>query len=275
MNTPEYLYHYTSLETLALILEKRTLCFNNLLNVDDMEEAEAADIKNFGKYMLVSCWTDEENEMIPMWNLYTKDMQGVRIGLPARPFVKYHYQKGEFNCSSECDLYIDYRQLLNENRGTISPGLPKLVHVNYTDEKEKLCPQIRIEGTDEDVKRFLSGDFEHIKISYSVKELGQNKREAWSFQKEWRYLLWFSPITLAEMKMGEFEKQQEYVRRMEDENQEPPYQRFFLKIRQDAVDQMQVVFGPKMTESQKILAKALLCKHGLEGHWRDSSLRIR
>ena len=35
-----YLYHYTSLDTLALILKNRTLCFNNLRNVDDMEEAD-------------------------------------------------------------------------------------------------------------------------------------------------------------------------------------------------------------------------------------------
>ena len=34
------LYHYTSLETLALILKNKTLCFNNLLNVDDIEEAQ-------------------------------------------------------------------------------------------------------------------------------------------------------------------------------------------------------------------------------------------
>ena len=36
----EFLYHYTSLETLALILKNKTVCFNNLLNVDDIEEAE-------------------------------------------------------------------------------------------------------------------------------------------------------------------------------------------------------------------------------------------
>ena len=36
----EFLYHYTSLETLALILKNKTVCFNNLLNVDYIEEAE-------------------------------------------------------------------------------------------------------------------------------------------------------------------------------------------------------------------------------------------
>ena len=36
----EFLYHYTSLERLALILKNKTVCVNNLLNVDDIEEAE-------------------------------------------------------------------------------------------------------------------------------------------------------------------------------------------------------------------------------------------
>ena len=32
------LYHYTSLETLALILKNRTIMFNRLDKVDDVEE---------------------------------------------------------------------------------------------------------------------------------------------------------------------------------------------------------------------------------------------
>ncbi len=51
----EYLYHYTSIETLALILKNRTIRFNNLLNVDDPEEAETKDLGLSGKHCLVSC----------------------------------------------------------------------------------------------------------------------------------------------------------------------------------------------------------------------------
>ena len=43
----KYLYHYTSLETLALILKNKTICFNNLLNVDDLEEPSTQDMGNF------------------------------------------------------------------------------------------------------------------------------------------------------------------------------------------------------------------------------------
>ena len=55
----EYLYHYTSIETLALILANKTICFNNLLNVDDSEEAETFDMGKFGRFVYVSCWTSD------------------------------------------------------------------------------------------------------------------------------------------------------------------------------------------------------------------------
>lgn len=45
----EYLYHYISLESLALILKKQTLKFNSLQYVDDIEEVETADMDRLGK----------------------------------------------------------------------------------------------------------------------------------------------------------------------------------------------------------------------------------
>lgn len=64
---PQVLYHYTSLDTLALILTNKSICFNTLLNVDDIDEAETSDLGQFGKYVYVSCWTDEAAESIAMW----------------------------------------------------------------------------------------------------------------------------------------------------------------------------------------------------------------
>lgn len=83
---PQVLYHYTSLDTLALILTNKSTCFNTLLNVDDIDEAETSDLGQFGKYVYVSCWTDEAAESIAMWQLYTPNMHGVRIQLPVYPF---------------------------------------------------------------------------------------------------------------------------------------------------------------------------------------------
>ena len=82
----DYLYHYTSIETLALILHNKTFRLNSLDHMDDLQEKEASDIKNIGQFCYVSSWTDDETESIPMWNMYSTLDSGVRIKLKANPF---------------------------------------------------------------------------------------------------------------------------------------------------------------------------------------------
>ena len=66
MDKIEYLYHYTSLESLALILKNRTIRLNPLDKMDDIQEQKTADIENIGKFVFVSSWTDDVVESIPM-----------------------------------------------------------------------------------------------------------------------------------------------------------------------------------------------------------------
>lgn len=50
----EYLYHYTSIENLALILKNRTIRLNTLDKMDDLQEQKTRDVQNFGKFFFVS-----------------------------------------------------------------------------------------------------------------------------------------------------------------------------------------------------------------------------
>lgn len=83
------IYHYTSIESLALVLKTRKLRFTRLDGVDDVREAQAHAGVNFGKFFFffVSCWTQQSEESIPRWSMYSRDMQGVRLQLPAFPFT--------------------------------------------------------------------------------------------------------------------------------------------------------------------------------------------
>ena len=57
------IYHYTNLEALALILKNRTIRFNRLDQVDDLEEGNAESLGvRFCKYVFVSCWTETSDE---------------------------------------------------------------------------------------------------------------------------------------------------------------------------------------------------------------------
>lgn len=69
------------------------ISYNNLLYVDDIEEVETEDMGKFGRYVYVSCWTDDSEESIPLWHMYTPNMHGVRIRMQHFPFKKYSFKK--------------------------------------------------------------------------------------------------------------------------------------------------------------------------------------
>lgn len=85
------LFHYTSIETLALILKNKTIRFNRLDCVDDLEESMYGsgpnDIK-LGQYQFVSCWTKDSEENLALWKMYTNN-KGIRICLDSDMFKKY------------------------------------------------------------------------------------------------------------------------------------------------------------------------------------------
>jgi len=88
-------------------------------------------------------------------------------------------------------------------------------------------------------------------------------------------LYFMSPIGLKESEQATFDTHIEFARRLEDVTAKPPYERFFIELSDEAISQMEIVFGPRMTEAERILAKHLLRGCGLDGKWRDSTLRIR
>ena len=105
-NIPQYLYHYTSVETLALILQNRTIRFNSLDRMDDLQEKETKDIKNIGQFIYVSAWTSEEKESIPMWNMYSSLDAGVRIRLRTNPFFTYENTVQELQRVSKIPITV-------------------------------------------------------------------------------------------------------------------------------------------------------------------------
>lgn len=278
MSQPNFLYHYTSLNSLALILTNRTLCFNTLINVDDIDEAETSDMGTFGKYVYVSCWTDEPKESIAMWQMYTPNMHGVRICMPTFPFQKHSYKAGQLCLDCDTESYINLDKLFSDNKASIVPNLPRLIPITYTNDENLLRPRVRQGMSLDEYCAILEGKLKGNQsgdLSYSFERLGRFKKEEWRFQQEWRYWISTMPAGMKEMKAITFESYADIFRRLENESTPPPYERFFLELSDEAVAQMEVVFGPRMSEAEKILAKHLLAANGLAGKWRDSSLRIR
>lgn len=275
----DLLYHYTSIETLALILKNRTICFNNLLSVDDLEEAGTIDMGNFGKYINVSCWTEDRQESIPLWNLYTPNMKGVRIGLPKFPFKKYHFTSGQYNLQDDIDTYINLNWVYRSNCGSIVSDMPILCKVEYTEDQNKLFPKIRECNDIDGLMNFINtGEIKgnEIKATYSFKELGKYKRTNWTFQKEWRYIINSSPTPIKEQEENPtIEMHREFFKRIEDKDYPAPYNKIFLEIDDRYLDEMELLIGPKVSEGEKIIIEALLKQYCPNAIIKQSKLKIR
>jgi hypothetical protein len=82
---PNRLFHYTSLETLALILAAKKLKFTLLSELNDPLEGKTPDFQQAERMIYSSSWTANSSDTLPMWKMYS-DLCGVRISLPPDMF---------------------------------------------------------------------------------------------------------------------------------------------------------------------------------------------
>lgn len=101
-------YHYTSLETMKLILKNCNLRFKSLGGVDDPNEEKASDFGAFGHMTYVSCWTSLKDS-IPQWSMYGDNFKGVMITLRFEDvkdvFLTFKIPMGERTCRCFADSF--------------------------------------------------------------------------------------------------------------------------------------------------------------------------
>lgn len=259
---PDYLYQYTNLETLALILKNRNIKFNSLISVDDLEEAKGKEIDVFGKFVFVSCWTDKAEENIALWNMYANRMHGVRIALPVYPFVdakagvemqlkKYRVSLIEYGSDIidlNEDMYIwkDFKIF----------NYYQLREIVYTDNEDKLFPKI-IRKNDEN------------RVSIDQQVLGVCKRKQWEFQQEWRYLIYLG------VKDRNTEDTQKVISALKRIKRIPG--NIYVEIKEKCFKKMKVLLGPGTNEAERIIVEALREKYNQdmaieESYFKDKIL---
>lgn len=272
---PQYLYHYTNVDSLALILKNKTIRFNSLDKMDDLQEQMSNDKQNFGKFVFVSSWTDDKTESIPMWRMYTPKQRGVRIKLPADPFVSYALSLGELAqitnsiCSGDpnaiapfktivsgTDLFNRVFTLLNFRNND------QLTKVVYTDNEALLKPTLL---------KIVDG-----KLLISVGEIGIHKNKYWDFQKEWRYRLMFLPIGALDVINEHMKGWDEELKKLQINTltgqASLPFNSFDLTIRDECFDNMSIMLSPDISESSKTFVELLVKEFNPKCKIEQSSL---
>lgn len=260
---PKYLYHYTTIQNLALILKNRTLRLMPLNLVDDLQEAKSKDLQNFGQFVYISSWTDKEEEVIPMWKMYTKPECGVRIGMVENPFQIFDSNINKFRDPTQKE-YITSSDKKTEGIFPIirieemeknhclfaNMGLNhQLKQVRYSHKPEELEPQIIS----------FNKNTENLKIS--LDKLGEIKNEYWSFQQEWRYVIRTQPFSIPRSFKNFDGEMNKYITEILSgmAKQSLPY--IDLHLSNHALETMEIILAPDMSEANKILVECLVEKY--------------
>lgn len=251
------IYHYTSIETLALILKSKSIRFNRLDNVDDLEESmygSGPKNQNLSKYIFVSCWTKSEEENLALWKMYA-GYNGIRIGLDEKLFVSYPNTPFDTIESFYKDIFHfgpDYCAAQQNN-------LTKPEEVKYIDSPRSAVNDLVC----------ISGNTLSIKAS----NWGLVKSKEWAIQQESRFRIQTLPLNYAYVKSYSAECLNTMDRmkltkaiievipaivRSIEEDYKPQTSELFMPIKDDALNNMEIMMGPQTSDAQRLIVEALV-----------------
>jgi len=254
MSINKLIYHYTSIDTLALILSTKKIRFNRLDKVDDVLESS---LLNESRYVFVSCWTKTCTENIALWYMYAKNMKGIRISFPSNPFKKHLIKKGRYGKISVNQDIVDSPMTIGElfnEKYFIFPIIEKddfFKPVIYLKENE-------LESTFNEIV-----DRRGKNITLYTEKLGFVKHERWQFQDESRFVLKITPpYKDARNLIKEF-----------NSNVPSPLEYFDLSMDLNEFSKIEVKLGPHCSEADKIIVNSLLKSHGVDKLCTESNLK--
>lgn len=266
----ETLFHYTNIEALALILKNQTIRLNSLDKMDDLEENMTKDLYNAGMFTYVSCWTSDKRENIALWKQYTNHDTGVRIELPRNPFEKYDalelIKNERFRkiLSENPDIRTIFRldKMLDSNYYTQDiTGENILYEMEYTENEDEIIPQISSYSALDKM------------TNINFKKLGKYKREAWKFQKEWRYIIQFYPGNVLSVYKDNGMTLANAMRDFMDGKVQQPFPYFDLKIDEHAFKKMKIVLSPTITAGNEILIRNAIERYNPEAEIFESAFK--
>ena len=261
MNPPyDTIHHYTSIDTLELILRSRKIRFTRLDQVDDAREAPTASGIEFNKYFFVSCWTHDATESIPQWHMYSKAMSGVRITLPIYPFCNKRFTPPttwkEVTSSGSLYAPLSMEESFGE-RGFVMPfHFSKNVFagpVEYDDDVKSRYESAVSIGSDSTGE---SISIQHPELLVRIKP------RDWEFQNEYRFsLMILPPLPIpAEGFMAEnyYERLPVHIGNCFRSRVAPPITYFDVDLRRSALIELLVTLGPHCTDGDAARVQDML-----------------
>ena len=275
MTHPERIYHYTSIETLALILKSQKIRFSRLDRVDDACEAPTVDGIALNKYFFVSCWTAEKTESIPQWHLYTEKMTGIRIELPAYPFKDKLLEAPASWVDVQNSLTqtapINFQEIFGDTYMIMPACLNREFFagsVEYIDDVEKKYREaISIESKpDNNIQLSIKHPFNLVRM----------KTKHWEFQSEYRFSFFVLPsIPIPAEGPGApsfYNNIGNHMLQSLLEGRDPGVRCIDIDLKSIALRELVVTTGPHCSEGAKLCVESLVKQYAPHGRVQPSEL---
>lgn len=276
------IYHYTNIDTLALILKNKSIRFSRLDKVDDPEESDFISSNtgiNLGIYTFVSCWTENKEESIPMWKMYTDHEYGVRISLNRDGmFKEYTLDYMELNGLKSVSLGNPIKILFPQKDFFFSDYTLPFYNSNY-----ETCQFYRKINYVDDVKqhaisstRFMPKDDNKGFYHLDYGSVGTYKNKRWSFQEESRFVLTILPgNTLCSFNTSNYDHEaNKFIRNIVD-NKPLEFCYYDMFLDDNAFDSLEITLSPFSTEAEKIIVHSLCSTYAPQATIHNSSLNLR
>jgi hypothetical protein len=240
-------------------VENKTLRFNSLLNVDDQDEGETSDNGSFKEHIFVSCLTDDPEENIALWNMYAKNMKGIRLGIDSSK-IKFIPKE-----TVQIPVYHIVKNVKPQNENTAF-----IIWYDKNDRKS-FDNKIKVKYDLDEKYQFVLRKSD-IEVHYNFEDLACRKRKEWMFQREVRYVL-FGASTNSLKK--DYSHQAIINSITSKENIDCGF--VDLCLEESFFQNIEVVLGPSSTESDNIICKSLLNQYVGAGNYilKKSNRNIR
>jgi len=222
----DYIYHYTSIENLSLILNYRKIKFTRLDMVNDPEEAPNIEGVDIRKNLMVSCWTGKSEETIPMWTMYTGPKQnGVRIKVKSDILeTNRHFGKNRY--------------------------LFQMQDIIYSDESSYSIVENNVDE--------IGSENGYTWFWLFPPRLATYKKQHWSFEEEKRFVIVSSKPCWTKNDEDKKTVLKELIKNDFEENS------LFVETNNTSFFNMEITLGPGCSEAQKLIVNALCEKYKIK-----------
>jgi len=246
--------HYTSIDVLKIMFNKRTLKCNSLKNVNDQLERKRNGIENLTDTFYVSCFCHYQYEVVPFWFMYGGNSPDER-----KVFLRFKNFAKDFNNAIEDDwaitgdnkiIYFDHKNLFSVNTDEYS-----CCPINASDiENRQIIDEVRmfnVEYLPPDNEVFLKNYKTQGTISFGERQdlfptaisdarsVGKQKTIHWKYEEETRIQCRLSPMDVFYF---------EYI---------------LLRLKEEVFRDMIIVVNPWTTDEFISEVKAILKKSNL------------